>query len=100
MIAERRSVTGLPEVLNAAEFASLQDARRQARLGADDGDHLIGGGVRVRQCSADADHHVREAGQIDRALGYLGRQLLQECQRGSALFGRGRHAATDWLPER
>ena len=66
----------------------LQDARGEARLQAPTMvDHLIGGGAGIGERRADADDHVRKAGQIDRALGDFGGQLLQERERGRALFG-------------
>ena len=68
VIAERKSVRGLPEVLNAAELAVCSSRAARRRLVADDGDGLIEGGIRIRQCVADSDDDVRKTGQIHGAL--------------------------------
>jgi hypothetical protein len=65
----------------------LQEPGRQTRLGAHDTHRLGHPGVGIFERLADADHHVRETGQIDITLGHLRGQGLKECERPHALLG-------------
>ena len=75
VMAVRKSVKGLPVVLNAAELAACISRAAKQGPGADDFYDLVQLGLRIGQSFANSDNDIREARKIDRASGYFGSEV-------------------------